>query len=59
ASSIKVFASEPIDGTTPTYTLPEGVIDAGKSYTARLVATAIDRIPSFPSWVIRSASFAL
>ncbi len=59
ASGIKVFASEPIEGSLSTYTLPSGAIDEGETYTARIVATAIDRIPSFPSWVIRSASFKL
>ncbi len=59
ASGIKVFASEPIAGTSDTYTLPSGATDEGETYTARIVATAIDRIPSFPSWVMRSASFNL
>jgi hypothetical protein len=59
AAGIKVFASEPIAGTVATYTLPTGAVDTGQSYTARIVATAIDRVPSFPSWVIRSASFSL
>jgi hypothetical protein len=59
ATGIKVFASEPIVGTSDTYTLPDGATDEGETYTARIVATAIDRIPSFPSWVMRSASFNL
>ncbi len=59
ASGIKVFASEPIAGTSDNYTLPSGATDEGETYTARIVATAIDRIPSFPSWVMRSASFNL
>jgi hypothetical protein len=59
AVGIKVFASEPIAGTSATYTLPTGATDEGETYTARIVATAIDRIPSFPSWVMRSASFNL
>lgn len=59
AAGIKVFASEPIAGTSDNYTLPTGATDAGETYTARIVATAIDRIPSFPSWVMRSASFNL
>jgi hypothetical protein len=59
ATGIKVFASEPIAGTSDTYTLPSGATDEGETYTARIVATAIDRIPSFPSWVMRSASFSL
>lgn len=59
AAGIKVFASEPIAGTSATYTLPTGATDEGETYTARIVATAIDRIPSFPSWVMRSASFNL
>lgn len=59
ANGIKVFASEPIAGTSETYILPSGATDAGETYTARIVATAIDRIPSFPSWVMRSGSFNL
>ncbi|WP_141734722.1 choice-of-anchor X domain-containing protein [Oligoflexus tunisiensis] len=59
ANGIKVFASEPIAGSSTTYTLPTGATDEGETYTARIVATAIDRIPSFPSWVMRSASFNL
>jgi hypothetical protein len=59
AAGIKVFASEPISGTNDTYTLPSGATDGGGTYTARIIATAIDRIPSFPSWVMRSASFNL
>jgi hypothetical protein len=59
ATGIKVFASEPIPGTSASYTLPTGATDEGETYTARIVATAIDRIPSFPSWVMRSASFNL
>jgi hypothetical protein len=59
AAGIKVFASEPIAGINDTYTLPTGATDEGETYTARIVATAIDRIPSFPSWVMRSASFTL
>jgi hypothetical protein len=59
AAGIKVFASEPIAGTSETYNLPTGATDEGETYTARIVATAIDRIPSFPSWVMRSASFNL
>jgi hypothetical protein len=59
AAGIKVFASEPIAGTSASYTLPTGATDEGETYTARIVATAIDRIPSFPSWVMRSASFNL
>jgi hypothetical protein len=59
ANGIKVFASEPIAGSSTSYTLPTGATDEGETYTARIVATAIDRIPSFPSWVMRSASFNL
>ncbi len=59
ASAFKVFSSEPIPGGIGSYKIPSGVMDAGKSYTARIVATALERIPSFPSWVIRSAPFNL
>lgn len=59
ASGYKVFSSEPIAGGIGTYILPNGTLEEGKSYTARIVATALERIPSFPSWVIRSASFNL
>lgn len=59
ASSYKIFSSAPIPGTTATYVIPNGILEAGQSYTARIVATAFERIPSFPSWVVRSASFTL
>lgn len=59
ASGYKVFSSEPVPGTISSYTIPSSTLEAGKSYTARIVATALERIPSFPSWVIRSASFNL
>ncbi len=59
AASYKVFSSEPLLGSIGTYTIPTGVLEPGQSYTARIVATALERIPSFPSWIIRSATFAL
>lgn len=60
SNGIKVFASAPVDGsTTSSYVLPDGVIESGETYSARIIATTPERIPSFPSWVIRSANFNL
>lgn len=56
---IKVFSSEPVSGATATYTIPETVLEDGVSYTAVIVASSLDRIPSYPAWIIRSASFKL
>lgn len=60
SNGIKVFASAPVDGSaTSSYVLPDGVLESGSTYTARIIATTPERIPSFPSWVIRSAHFSL
>ncbi|RYZ58007.1 MAG: hypothetical protein EOP07_08300 [Proteobacteria bacterium] len=55
----KVFVSPPVDGAATTYTLPAGVLDVGSTYTAKIVATTPERIPSYPSWIVRSPSFNL
>ena len=59
ANGIKVFASEPVAGTTNTYVLPSGVLDTGQSYTAKVVAASLARVTSYPSWIIRSRAFDL
>lgn len=59
SSGAKVFASEPIVGTNTVYILPSGATETGQTYTAKIVASAIDRIPSYPAWVIRSLPFSL
>ncbi len=59
ANGIKVFASEPIAGTTGTYVLPSGILDAGQTYTAKVVAASLARVTSYPSWIIRSRAFDL
>lgn len=56
---IKVFSSEPVTGNTSTYTIPDAVIEEGIDYTAVIVASSLDRIPSYPAWIIRSATFKL
>ncbi len=56
---IKAFSSEPISGNKTTYIIPDDVMEVGMAYTAVLVASSLDRIPSYPAWVLRSASFKL
>ncbi len=59
ASSIKVYSSESIPGTTDTFTIPETLLDNSQSYTGKVVASTFDRINSFPTWIIRSQSFTI
>ncbi len=59
SSGEKVFVSEPIDGTEITYVIPLGVLDPASTYTARIVATSPERLPSYPSWIVRTANFNL
>lgn len=55
----KVFSSAPVLGTDSVYVIPLGTLQNGVSYTAKIVATTPDRIPSYPGWIVRSASFNL
>ena len=59
SSGVKVFVSEPIDGATATYVIPSTVLEAGLTYTAKIVATTPERLTSYPAWIVRSASFNL
>lgn len=55
----KVFVSASVDGTATTYVVPANVLEAGLTYTAKIVATTPERLPSYPAWIVRSASFNL
>ncbi|MES2746233.1 MAG: hypothetical protein V4655_12450 [Bdellovibrionota bacterium] len=55
----KVFSSAPVLGTTASYVIPDSVMQTGVTYTAKIVATTPERIPSYPGWIVRSASFNL
>lgn len=55
----KVFSSAPVLGTEVNYVLPQSVLQNGVTYTAKIVATTPDRIPSYPGWIVRSASLNL
>jgi hypothetical protein len=59
ANGVKVFSSEPLVGSESTYTIPAGTLDTSQSYTAKIIANSLARIPSYPSWIIRSQSFDL
>lgn len=59
ADGVKIYTSSPIAGTSTTFTIPGGVLSSSGTYTARIVANALDRIPSYPVWIVRSASFNL
>ncbi|MBC7661896.1 MAG: hypothetical protein H7249_19565 [Chitinophagaceae bacterium] len=59
SSGAKVFVSEPIDGAATTYAIPASVMEAGSTYTAKITATTPERLPSYPAWIVRSASFNL
>lgn len=59
SSGKKVFSSAPIAGTASTYVIPSTVMQTGVTYTAKIVATTPERIPSYPAWIVRSASFNL
>lgn len=59
ATGAKVFSSEPILGTTGTYTLPNSLLESGVRYSAVIYAESLDRVSSYPSWVIKSESIAL
>jgi hypothetical protein len=55
----KVFSSAPVLGTAVNYIIPQSVLLNGVTYTAKIVATTPDRIPSYPGWIVRSASLNL
>jgi hypothetical protein len=55
----KVFSSAPVLGTAASYVIPDSILQSGVTYTAKIVATSPDRIPSYPGWIVRSAGFNL
>ncbi|MBC7532587.1 MAG: hypothetical protein H7318_13510 [Oligoflexus sp.] len=59
SAGVKIFVSASIDGSAATYTIPANVLEAGSTYTAKIVATTPERLPSYPAWIVRSASFNL
>lgn len=59
ATGTKVFSSQPISGTTDEYQIPLGVLDNTQSYSAKLIASSLAQVPSYPAWIIRSESFDL
>jgi hypothetical protein len=54
SSGIKVFSSAPIEGETKNYTIPAGTFEAGETYQAVLHASSLARVPSAPTWTIKS-----
>ena len=59
ALGVKVYGSELVAGTVDTYTLPSDVLDATQTYTAKVVASSIDPVSSYPTWTVKSQSFNL
>ncbi|NRA63803.1 MAG: hypothetical protein HRU19_04935 [Pseudobacteriovorax sp.] len=59
ATGIKVYSSESLAGPVDTFTVPETILDDSQTYTAKVVANTFDRINSFPTWTVRSASFSI
>ncbi len=55
----KIFSSAPQAGTGSTYVIPATALQSGVTYTAKITATTPERIPSYPAWIVRSASFNL
>ena len=50
ALGMKIYGSELISGSVDTFTIPEDTLDAAQSYTAKVVASTIDPISSYPTW---------
>lgn len=59
ATGKKIYSSASISGSKDTFKIPPNVIDNSKTYTAQVLAMTIGRIPSQPTWIIRSAPFSL
>ncbi|MFW7378856.1 MAG: hypothetical protein ACOH5I_08620 [Oligoflexus sp.] len=59
ASGVKVYSSQPLAGADNQFTIPPGVLGSSQTYVAKVVASSLARVPSYPAWIIRSESFDL
>lgn len=57
ADGVKIWESPTVKGAEKTYVIPSNILEDGASYKYNIVAQLLDRIPGYPSYLIRSIKY--
>lgn len=58
-SGQKIYGSDPQQGTSRTTTIPDNILESGTTYTYKVVAQVLDKVPGYSSFVTYSPPYTI